>query len=76
MEKLDIENKVENNDITLDRQMRASEVFGMFQTVSVEPTKTPINYLNQVKVYVNGGTLRLYWYDTVANVWHYVTATA
>lgn len=72
----DLKNTVEYPDTNLPIQQRASETFGMFQTVSVAPTKTPTNWFNQVQIYVNGATLRLYWYDTVANVWHYVTATA
>jgi uncharacterized protein YcfL len=76
MEKIDIENKIPVQNIEMEQQKRASDLFGMFQTVSSAPTKTPINFFDQVQVYVNGSTYRLYWYDTVGNVWHYVTATA
>lgn len=53
-----------------------TDIIGLFETVSAVPTGSPKGPYDQVKVYVNGGTLRLYWYDGVANVWHYVTATA
>lgn len=53
-----------------------TDIIGLFETVSVAPTIRPNSPYEQVKVYVNGATLRLYWYDTIAGVWHYVTATA
>lgn len=59
-----------------EEQQFARNLFGLFETVSAVPTAEPINYLDQIKIYVNGATLRLYWYDKVAHVWHYVTATA
>lgn len=53
-----------------------TDILGLFETVSTAPTNTPYSPYDQVKIYVNGGTYRLYWYDGNANVWHYVTATA
>lgn len=74
---------------TLERQMRehrhngsdAPEVsitnlVDVIETVSVVPATTPRRFVDQIKIYVNGATLRLYWYDAKAGVWHYVTATA
>lgn len=55
---------------------RIDDLLGMFQTVSTAPTATPKRIINQIQIYTNGGTLRLYWYDTTNNTWHYVTATA
>lgn len=75
MEK-EITNKVEYFKDNLPQQQLGQNIAGMFQTVSTAPTNTPKNFFDQVQIYVNGGTLRLYWYDTVANTWHYVTATA
>lgn len=49
---------------------------GLFKTVSTAPTGVPRKMIDQVVVYVNGATLRLYWFDAKAGVWHYVTATA
>lgn len=51
-------------------------VWGMFQTVSAAPTVAPANFQNQIQIYTNGTTYRLYWYDVTNNTWHYVTATA
>lgn len=48
----------------------------LFQVVSAAPTDVPKRAGDQIKIYTNGATLRLYWYDQKANVWHYVTATA
>lgn len=53
-----------------------TDIFGLFETVSAVPAGKPKGPYDQVKIYVNGATLRLYWYDGVADVWHYVTATA
>ena len=51
-------------------------LLGSFEVVSVAPTSTPTRASKQIKIYTNGTTLRLYWFDTNAGVWHYVTATA
>lgn len=53
-----------------------TDIIGLFETVSAVPTGIPTSPYEQIKIYVSGGTLRLYWYDSVAHVWHYVTATA
>jgi hypothetical protein len=64
--------KPEYAEPKMETQQRASDVFGMFQTVSVAPTSTPINWFNQVQIYINGATHRLYVYDTSTNAWIYV----
>lgn len=48
----------------------------LFKTVSAAPSGVPSSASEQVQVYVNGATLRLYWFDATNQVWHYVTATA
>lgn len=53
-----------------------TDLIGLFQTVSAAPTGVPVSPYEQVKIYVNSTTYRLYWYDSVGHVWHYVTATA
>jgi hypothetical protein len=60
----------------LGGQIYFRHLFGLFETVSVAPTTIPKTTYDQIKIYVNGATLRLYWYDSVANLWHYVTASA
>lgn len=54
----------------------STDILGLFETVSVAPTGTPRDLYDQVKIYVNSTTYRLYWYDSSGHVWHYVTATA
>lgn len=76
LDKAIISNEVKYHEESLKTDPINIKVMGMFKTVSVIPTKEPVNWANQIQIYVNGGTLRLYWYDTVAHVWHYVTATA
>lgn len=49
---------------------------GLFETVAAAPTGAPRSPYDQVKIYVNGATYRLYWFDAAGNAWHYVTATA
>lgn len=53
-----------------------TDILGLFETVSAAPSGTPRDLYDQVKIYVNGATYRLYWYDSVGHAWHYVTATA
>jgi hypothetical protein len=52
-----------------------TDVIGLFQTVSVAPTQTPASPYQQVQIYVNSTTYRLYVYDNNAHVWHYATLT-
>lgn len=72
--------KIKELNERLNQPQFASELFGLFKTVTVVPTATPIpvprNYLDQIQIYTNGATLRLYWYDVTNNTWHYVSATA
>lgn len=65
-----------DNSVNPILQIKAQNIIGMFQTVSVAPTGVPFNWQNQIQIYTNGGTLRLYWYDVTNNTWHYITATA
>ena len=57
-------------------QLYVKSLFGFFETVSTAPSGVPKTTYDQIKIYVNGATYRLYWYDSVGNAWHYVTATA
>ena len=51
------------------------DIYGLFQTVSVAPTGIPHSIYDQIKIYVNSTTYRLYVYDFTNNVWHYATLT-
>jgi len=75
MEKIDIENKIEEGKPTLNEVPRGQDIFGMFQTVTTAPTATPKNFFNQIQIYSSGGTFRIYIYDTVSNAWKYATLT-
>lgn len=48
---------------------------GFIDTVNVVPTNIPKKLAEQILIYSNGGTYRLYIYDTVNNAWRYATLT-
>lgn len=64
------------DDPVMNQPVFLSDSVGMYETVTAVPTGKPTNAINQIKVYTNSTTYRLYWYDVKNNVWHYVTATA
>ena len=52
------------------------DVFRLVETVSVVPTGiAPKGVFDQIKIYSNAGTLRLYIYDVTGAAWHYTTLT-
>jgi len=57
------------------RRINLFDIFGTYETVSVAPALKPSTPYDQIKFYVNGATYRVYWYDTTAGVWHYITST-
>lgn len=57
-------------------EVSVRDLVDMFEVVSAAPSSAPKRVGDQVKIYTNGATFRLYWYDQSAAVWHYVTATA
>lgn len=63
-------------DVLFDMKRPTNKNQGIFQVVSVAPATAPNDPFDQIQVYVNATTYRLYWYDWNAAVWHYVTATA
>ncbi|MBX3498103.1 MAG: hypothetical protein KF889_01565 [Alphaproteobacteria bacterium] len=54
---------------------RLETLWGLFPTTSSAPTHVPRNLYEQIVVYRNGATLRLYIYDTANNAWRYATLT-
>lgn len=52
-----------------------TDITGLFEVVSAVPTGTPRRLYDQIKIYTNSTTYRLYWYDYTAHVWHYATGT-
>lgn len=51
------------------------DLVGLFETVSDVPTNVPKSIYDQIKIYVNGVTYRLYCYDGVGQTWRYVALT-
>lgn len=52
-----------------------TQVLGMFEVVSVVPTTAPRTAYEQIKIYTNSTTYRLYWYDWKNHAWRYATGT-
>lgn len=52
-----------------------TDVFGMFETVSAVPSGAPKDVYDQIKIYSNSTTYRLYWYDYSNNAWRYASGT-
>jgi len=58
-----------------DYRVNFSDIFGKLEIVSTVPIGSPNNISEQIKIYTNGVTYRLYWYDTTAGFWRYATGT-
>lgn len=56
-------------------EININNIIGMFEVVDTAPTAKPTNLKNQIKIYRNGATKRLYWYDQVNDSWDYVSGT-
>lgn len=52
-------------------KIRLENIRGFFEIVSVAPTHIPRNAFEQIKLYVNGATYRIYFYDYKAKAWRY-----
>ena len=59
----------------LTRINLATDILGLFQTVTAAPTQVPNSPYEQVQIYNNSGTLYLYIYDNVGGAWHYTSLT-
>jgi hypothetical protein len=68
--------KYESQDFSPEKAQRIENIWGLFRTSTTAPTGKPVKFGDQIVVYTNGSTYRLYWYDTKNNVWHYITASA
>ena len=66
----------EDQEIKKEMPSQLNTIWGLFRTVTAVPTGKPVKISDQVVIYTNGATLRLYWFDSTNSVWHYVTATA
>jgi hypothetical protein len=52
-----------------------TDIIGLFEVVSVVPTGTPRDLYDQIKIYSNSTTYRLYWYDSTSAAWRYASGT-
>lgn len=53
-------------------QVNLKDILGALEVVSTAPVGKPTSIAGQIKLYTNGSTYRLYWYDTTAGAWRYV----
>ena len=45
------------------QRIQLKDIFDIFQTVNAIPTAVPKTAYDQIKLYTNSTTYRLYWYD-------------
>lgn len=64
-----------DSSVTPAPDVKLRSITGMFQTVSAAPTTAPTSFQNQIQIYKNGATKRLYWYDQTNNEWSYTAGT-
>lgn len=64
-----------NSSLNPVPQNRLSSIFGNFEVVDTAPTAVPTTLDNQIKIYVNGATKRLYIYESVNGSWLYTSLT-
>jgi hypothetical protein len=71
----DFEHTMEEVDSSVNPVPRnkLENIWGMFSVVDTVPTLEPTNFQNQIKIYINGATHRLYVYETSTNTWIYAT---
>lgn len=50
----------------------AGNLFGMFQTVTTAPSAPPRNFLDQIQLYKNGSSVKLYVYDLANATWRVI----
>jgi len=70
-------NEIEQIDNKVNPEIRneLKNIFGSFEVVSAVPTEVPIRLDQQIKIYVSGGTSRLYIFDTSTATWKYTSLT-
>ncbi len=72
----ELERKIQSLNFDVNKTINFFDIFGLFNTSLTVPVGKPNSPQEQIIIYTNSTTYRLYWYDSVASVWHYVTATA
>lgn len=59
----------------IDSYISIKNLQDFIEVVSVVPAQTPRNLYEQIKIYISGGTYRLYVYNYKDNAWRYATLT-
>lgn len=62
-------------EISSPSTQRLENIWGGLSTTSSVPTHVPKTLQEQLVIYVNGATLRLYVYDIINNTWRYTALT-
>lgn len=57
------------------KELSINNLVDLIPTVSTAPSHTPRRFADQFRIYSNGVTYRLYWYDAVNAAWRYATGT-
>lgn len=65
-----------SHDGVTGTQVLFQNLVGLIETVTTTPTNVPKTIYDQVKIYKNSTTYRLYWYDNVNNAWRYAEQPA
>lgn len=63
------------SDLESKRVVFNTGIIGLFEVVSAVPTGVPTSPYDQIKIYTNSTTYRLYWYDQVNHAWRFATGT-
>lgn len=70
-------NMPDETDINIDEDevQKIEDIEGYFKTIDSVPSHTPSSFFDQIIIYKNGTTRRLYWYDVDNSEWVYVAGT-
>jgi len=66
----------QSDEIKTEQPTKIEDIWGTFRVVDTAPTGKPLKFGDQIVVYKNDVTYRLYWYDPQNNQWHYIVASA
>lgn len=72
--KLEEEKMISKYDNPFD-YVDIKNITSFIQVVSTVPAGFPKSFFDQIKIYISGGTYRLYVYDYANNAWRYTTLT-
>lgn len=70
-----IANEEHEHDGINSKKIHFNNLLGFIQTVSTIPTNAPKSINDQIMLYCNGTTYRLYVYDVKNTAWRYVALT-